>query len=96
MALIDDVKLRLRITTNALDADINGVIEAGKAELKRLGLDATKVDLATDPLIVEAIKSYCSYQFMDDVNKKAEYRKGWETQSEALSLSSGYRAGESV
>ena len=62
MAFIDDLKVHLRISTDALDVEINDLINAAKAELKLIGIpEALVVD--TDPLIKRFIVTYCKQYF---------------------------------
>ena len=46
MAMLDKVKLALRITHSKLDSEINENIDAAKEELERAGVPR---DVATDP-----------------------------------------------
>jgi len=64
MALLDDVKLALRIspTIIAYDDEVQDLIEAAKADLKLSGVDPAKLD-ESDPLIKRAIVTYCKAHF---------------------------------
>jgi hypothetical protein len=62
MALIDDVKVHLMLTTNARDVEVQDLINAAEADLKLIGVpDALAV--ATDPLIKRYIVTYCKQYF---------------------------------
>jgi len=52
MALLDDVKVALRISpgTTAYDGEVQDLIEAAKADLRLSGVDPAKLD-GTDPRI---------------------------------------------
>ena len=67
MAMIDDVRLALRITTTAYDAELTDLINAGKADLGVAGvrLDETDppTDPLTDPLIKKAVVTYVKLHF---------------------------------
>lgn len=70
MALLDDVKLALRITSSAFDSEVSDLIEAVKADLKLSGVDPVKV-IDTDPLIKRAVITYAKANFGFD-NPDAE------------------------
>lgn len=65
MALLDDVKLALRISsaTTTYDTEINGLIAAAQADLTGSGVDETKASAATDALIKHAIITYVKAHF---------------------------------
>lgn len=86
MALIDDVKLSLRITTNAFDSEITGLINAAKIDLGIAGVTLPDV---LDDYCIEAIKTYCKCHFgqPDDYDRlKACY----DEQKASLSMATGY------
>ena len=72
MALLDDVKLALRISpgTTAYDGEVEDLIEAAKADLKLSGVAPAKLD-ESDPLVKRAIVTYCKAHFGFD-NADAE------------------------
>lgn len=59
--MLEAVKLAMRpaIKTNAYDDEIRDLIAAAKADLQRVGI----VGDDTDPLIRQAIKTYCRLHF---------------------------------
>ena len=62
MALIDNVKVHLMLTTDARDVEVQDLIDAAEAELKLIGIpEALIVD--TDPLIKRFIVTYCKQYF---------------------------------
>ena len=64
MALLDDVKVACRVTSNAYDEELNDLILAGFADI---GITDVKPELltATDtvPLIKRAVLTYCKLNF---------------------------------
>lgn len=60
MALLDDVKVVLRITNTAYDTEIQDIIDAAKLDLGIAGVYST---LETDSLIKRAITTYVKAQF---------------------------------
>lgn len=59
--MLAKVKLALRVTTNAFDDEISGLIAAACADLGVVGVDAPKT--TEDPLITRAIITYCRLNF---------------------------------
>lgn len=93
--LIDSVKTALRISHNKLDDDISQHISACLDDMKRLGIVVPDdvEDVADMPLLFSAVKIYCMAQF-DFLNKGEQYKKGYESLRDTLSLSSNYREGD--
>lgn len=94
--LIDSVKMTLRISHNKLDDDISQHISACLDDMKRLGIAIPDdvEDVADMPLLFSAVKIYCMAQF-DFLNKGEQYKKGYESLRDTLSLSSNYRESDS-
>ena len=55
------VKMALRITTNAFDNEISGLIAAACSDLGVVGVTATTEE--SDPLLIRAIITYCRLNF---------------------------------
>lgn len=60
--MLEQIKLALRITTDAFDEEIQTLIDAAIAEMQGLGVTAS-VDGSEDPQIVTAVVAYCKWQF---------------------------------
>ncbi len=72
--MLTKVKLALRITTDAFNAEIADLIAAACADLGIVGVEAQSA--TTDPLLVRAIITYCRLHFgqPDDYDRlKASY-----------------------
>lgn len=85
--MLSAVKLAMRIVTNAYDNEITRLIEAACADLGVVGVSA--VSTTTDPLLTQAIITYCRLHFgtPDDYDKlKASY----DEQKGQLITCSGY------
>lgn len=82
------VKENLRITTTALDADLQDDIDAALADLERVGIDVTD---QSQPLIIKAVKLYCRWQ-QDYMGKAEQYCKAYTGLMQALSLAGDYIA----
>lgn len=68
------VKMALRVTANAYDAELTMLIEAACLDLGVVGVTADSA--ATDPLLIRAIVTYCRVNFgsPDDYDRlKASY-----------------------
>lgn len=91
MAMLDKVKLALRITHTSLDNEINENIEAAKEELERAGVPR---DVATQPetypLVARAIKTYCQSMAALDQNQAEKYMVSFKYQLDNLRKSSIY------
>lgn len=86
MALIDDVKLALRVTTNAFDPEISDLINAAVADMGIAGVSNSDT---TDPLVKRAVITYCRLNFgqPDDYDRlKASY----DEQKAQMGMATGY------
>ena len=87
--MLTEVKLALRISHNKLDAEIQSTIEAAEAEMMRAGVVEASI-IETDPLIADAIKTYCKYSFASDIKLREGYFESWQYQLENIRKSEGY------
>lgn len=86
MAFLDDVKLALRLTTNAYDTELNGLIDAGLADL---GIAGVIKDSTGDPLVGRAVTTYCKIHF----GSPADYdrlKAAYDEQKAQLQTATGY------
>ena len=60
MAMIDDVKLALRLTTTVYDNELNDLISAGLGDL---GVAGVIKDDTADALVKRAVITYCKLHF---------------------------------
>jgi hypothetical protein len=88
MALIDDVKLTLRIKNTAYDAEIQALVDTCKADLKISGVDIVN---GTDPLTAQAIKLYCKGSFGYDDNSE-KFMNAYNGLKIAMALCGDYKA----
>ena len=93
MALIDDVKMALRVTTNAYDRELEDLIESAKLDLQIAGVLAS-VTVSTeimDKAVSTAIKTYCKLNFGTPNPANFDYlKKSYDEQKAQLSNASGY------
>lgn len=64
--MLDAVKLAMRpaIKTNAYDSEIQDLIKAARADLRSVGV----IVVDSDPLVRQAIKTYCRLHFGNPEN----------------------------
>lgn len=90
MALIDNCKMALRITTTAYDAEITEYIEAAKLDLRIAGVLPNVVDTTTpDELVSKAIMTYVKMSFgaPDNYDK---LKSSYDEQKAQMMMASGY------
>lgn len=88
MALIDDVKVALRVKNNALDSDITDLIDACKLDLGMAGVEIVE---EADAVTKQAIKLYCKGSFGYDENSE-KFMKAYESLKIAMALCGDYKA----
>jgi len=77
VALLDDIKTSLRITSDVYDSEVRGLIDAARFDMERVGVDPTL--LALDPktqdlsneFVKQAVRCYAKAHFGYD-NPEAE------------------------
>ena len=87
MALIDDVKKALRITSLAFDTEVTDLINAAKADLTLSGVDTL---VETDPLIKRAIITYCKAYFGYDNPDSDRLALAYDSLRKHLVISTDY------
>lgn len=85
--MLESIKLALRIKSSAFDTEINDLIESAKLDLKISGI--VNVD-ETDPLIIQAIKTYCKANFALDNKDSERYQASYDSLKQHLSLCGDY------
>lgn len=61
--MLDDMKIHLRVTSDVYDIEVEDLIAAARADMKRVGIIADKVESDDDPLVKMAIASYVKARF---------------------------------
>lgn len=91
MALLDDVKISLRVTTNAYDSEISDLIDSAKKDLQIAGImESVTVSTADmNKAVVTAIKTYCKMNFGNPQNYE-NLKKSYDEQKAQMSMSTGY------
>lgn len=85
--MLDKIKLALRIKSSAFDEEITDLIESAKLDLSLAGV--SKID-EKDPLIIQAIKTYCKANFGLDNKDSEKYQKSYDLLKQHLSLCGDY------
>lgn len=92
--MLDRVKLALLITTNDFDSELNNLIDAAAKDLGIAGVDALVISTDTnDALIIQAIITYCGYQFEilhGSLERSSAFKKSYNEQKAQLGMASGY------
>lgn len=85
--MLELVKMALRISTDAFDDELNNLIAAAIADMGIAGV--INIDEDTDPLIKQAICTYCKLHFgiPEDADR---LQKSYDEQKAQLSTATGY------
>lgn len=94
LTLLEKVKLALRITVDAYDADLNGLIDAAKTDLGIAGVD---LPATLDAICERAIITYCKIHFsaLSD-GEWSRLKSSYDEQKAQLSMATGYTTWEAV
>ena len=84
--MLEKVRLALRITTEAFDAELTDLINAAYLDLGIAGVSETE---ETDPLIIRAVTTYCRMNF-GEVNDYDRLKASYDEQKAQLSMASNY------
>ncbi len=84
--MLDKVKMALRITTNALDAELTDLIEAAKADL---GIAGVVLPDTLDAICTRAVITYCKMSFglPEDYDR---LKRSYDEQKAQLVSATGY------
>lgn len=86
--MLEKVKLALRITSDAFDAELNDLIDAAYADLGIAGVTNTD---ATDPLIIRAVCTFAKLNFGQPADGQYDRLKAaYDEQKSQLSMATGY------
>lgn len=86
MALLDSVKMALRISTNAYDAELT---ELSAAALADMGIAGVVVPSTLDEIVTRAVITYCKANFglPDDYDR---LKRSYDEQKAQLVTATGY------
>lgn len=85
-AMLNDVKLALRVTTDAFDTEIDSIISSAKSDL---GIAGVVLPNPADDLVKRAIITYCRMHFgqPDDYDR---LKRSYDEQKAQLQVATGY------
>ena len=88
--MLEKIKTALRVTTNAFDSELTVLIYAALYDLALAGVvvDLTIID-NTDPLITQAIITYCKMNF-GLVDEYDRLKRSYDEQKAQLVTATGY------
>jgi hypothetical protein len=86
MALLDDVKVACRVTSNTFDSELNMLIESAKVDL---GIAGVVLPNSLDSICNVAIITYCKLHFGNPDNYE-QLKASYDEQKSQLSTSSDY------
>lgn len=89
--LLNEIKLSMRLTNNALDDDIKRNIDACLLDLERVGVDKSK----ETELLNKACELYVKWQY-DYQLKGDRYQKNYELLRDSMSLAEKYKEQSNV
>ena len=84
--MLSRVKLALRITTNAYEDELNGLIEAAKLDL---GIAGVIIPAELDAIVSLAIITYCKCHF-GEPDEYDRLKASYDEQKAQLSMCTGY------
>lgn len=100
MALIDDIRKSLRVTSNAFDDEVQMLIDAAITDMRRVGVDEAILDEDAEdgyaPLVKQAVTAYAKANFGYDNPEAARFQDTYQRTVCDLLNSSANIAAESV
>ncbi len=80
MALLDEMRVRLRVASDMTDSEIEGEIYAAVADMRRVGVREELLDMdAPSPLVKHAIALYCkAYYGYDNAVERPQFIAAYE------------------
>ena len=86
MTILQAVKIALRISTDAFDAELAELVDAARADMRLAGIVNLDQD---DPLVRRAIITYCRLNFgqPDDYDR---LKRSYDEQKAQMGMATGY------
>lgn len=89
--MLEQIKMALRITTDAYDAELNNLIAAAAIDLGIAGVNEER-ESVNDPIIICAVTTFCKIRFENGLSAD-EYdrlKASYDEQKAQLSMATGY------
>lgn len=77
MAILDDMKLMLRLSSDVYDIEVEALIAAAKADMLRVGIRPAVVESNESPLVKMAIGCYCKANFGYDNDEASRFDRSY-------------------
>lgn len=92
MALLDDVKVALRVCTDdaGITGQISDLIEEAKLDLSKTANISAAAVAVPDALVKGAIKCYCGSMWSDDPDEADRLKRCYDDYKAKLAMSSAY------
>ena len=84
MAILDDVKMALRINHTSLDTLLTKQITMARAEMVRNGMSSAVANDDNNVLVTDAIITFCQMRNADTITESEQYSKSWQYQLDCL------------
>ena len=83
MALIDDVRVSLRVVSDMTDVEVQGLIDAATQDMRRVGVRERLLSEPMNALAKHAVVMFCKANYGFDNNDSDRYwqRYGWAVRS---------------
>ena len=92
--MLEKVKLALLITNDLFDNELINMIYSAFIDLNIGAIDPDiTVYATTDPALIQAVCTYCGYQFElmhGDMRRSEAFKKAYDEQKAQLSMATGY------
>lgn len=88
MALLDDMRSELRVSTTAFDGEIQNIISASIVDLEQSGITAS----LTDPLMKMSVALYVKAYFGWDNPESPKFVEAYEKLRNKMAVASDYNA----
>ncbi|PFC69951.1 head-tail connector protein [Bacillus cereus] len=89
--ILEVVKKALRVSHNALDNEIDDLIEAARTDLRLSGVSGFKSNDDTDPLIKRAIIMYTKANFISNAKESERFQLSYNMLKNHLTLAGDYK-----
>lgn len=84
--MLEQIKLALRISHNALDTEIQSTISAALLDMGRVGINTS----SNDALINKCVELYCKWNY-DYLGKGENWQKAYDSLRNAMSMCGDYQ-----